>query len=93
MNHKKTKHNDEYIKAENVETGEVRYFVNGRRAAEGLGCSHVLVYNVISGTYSNTAKGWKLCWISRNAEEVNDFRRFIEEEKERKELEKTKMIE
>lgn len=84
LNAKHTSHRNEFLRAENVGTGEVRYFKNGRNAARELGCSHVLIYNVIAGKFSNTAKGWRLSWVSRDDEEAREFANELE----RKRLEK-----
>lgn len=69
LHSKHTSHKHEFLRAENIETGEVKYFKNGRMAAKELGCSHVLIYNVIAGKFANSAKGWKVCWVARNAPE------------------------
>jgi len=73
LNAKHTNHKDEFIRAENIETGEVRYFKNGRTAATALGCSHVLIYNVIAGKFANSAKGWKVSWVPRTDEGAKEF--------------------
>lgn len=78
QNYKRTSHKDEFLKAENLATGEVRFFKNGIHAAKGLGCSHVLIYNAISGRMTTNAKGWRLSWISREAEEAQEFKREME---------------
>ena len=57
--------------------GEKRYFKNARRAANGIGCSHVLAIKVLRGDFK-TARGWTLTYIDRKSDEaVNcgvDFR-------------------
>ena len=90
-NYRHTKHTDEFIRAENVATGEVRYFKNGIEAAKALGCSHVLVYNVISGKCANTAKGWTLAWIPRDAEEAQEFAMELSKKEMQKELLRTQV--
>ena len=89
-NYKRTSHRDEFLKAVNVETSEVRFFKNGIQAAKELGCSHVLVYNAISGQITTTAKGWKLSWVPRDAEEAQDFKNELDLKEMQKELLRTK---
>ena len=48
--------------------GEVRYFKNARKAALGLGFSHVLAVKVLRGDIK-FAKGWTLSYIDRASEE------------------------
>ena len=55
-----------FVKA--TKDGEVRYFKNARRAAQGLGCSHVLVIKVLRNE-NHTALGWKLEYIDRKDKE------------------------
>ena len=78
QNYKRTSHSNEFLRAENLKTGEVKYFKSGMEAAKFIGCSHVLIYNVIAGKFANTAKGWKVSWISRDAEEVQEFKHELE---------------
>jgi hypothetical protein len=43
------------------------YFINGYNAAQYIGCSHVLVYNVINPDHwAKKAKGWSLKWVDLN---------------------------
>lgn len=72
-NWKKTSHKEEFIKAKNLKTGEVRIFKNGIQAAQALGCSHVLIYNAIAGKCANTAKGWSVEWVRRDNPECAEF--------------------
>lgn len=61
-NASRTQHSDQIIMA--TKDGQVQYFKNGKNAAQKLGCSHVLVYNVIAQRGSaRKAKGWILRWI------------------------------
>lgn len=63
-NHRHTDHENEIIQAVNVKTGEIKYFKNGKVASRELGCSHVLIYNVLNPDYpARTAKGWSLLWL------------------------------
>ena len=45
---KRTTHKDEFVKATNIETSEVKFFKNGMEASRELGCSHVLVYKALN---------------------------------------------
>lgn len=90
MNQKRTDHSNEYIKATNIETDEVKYYRNGMDAARGIGCSHVLIYKAIEGIITTHAKGWKVSWISRDADEVQEFKKECAIRKEQKQMEKQK---
>lgn len=52
------------VKMTNIKTGEIDYAINGKAAANFIGCSKQLVYQVLSDKpqfqYFHTAKGWKL---------------------------------
>jgi hypothetical protein len=89
-NYKRTNHRDEFLKAENVDTGEVRFFKNGIQAAKGLGCSHVLIYNAITGNVTTHAKRWKLSWVPRDSEEASEFRHQLELKAMQNDLMRTK---
>ena len=45
--HKRTNHKNEFVKATNGKTGEVKFFKNGMDASREIGCSHVLVYKAL----------------------------------------------
>jgi hypothetical protein len=45
--HKRNRHKNEFVKATNAKTGEVRFFKNGMDASREIGCSHVLVYKAL----------------------------------------------
>ncbi len=45
--HKRTNHKNEFVKATNLETNEVKFFKNGMDASREIGCSHVLAYNAL----------------------------------------------
>ena len=63
LNYRHVTHHDELIKAVNAE-GEVMLFKNGREAADGIGCSHVLIYRCLNPEdYAKTAKGWTLSYV------------------------------
>lgn len=85
-NYKRTSHKDEFLKAENLATGEIRFFKNGIQAAKGLGCSHVLIYNAIAGRMTTNAKGWRLKWIPRDSEEATALMNQMAYEKMKKDL-------
>lgn len=65
-NHRFASHIHQFVKAE--KDGQVLYFKNGNKTAEGLGCSHVLVIKALRGDI-NLARGWKLSYIDRGSEE------------------------
>ena len=44
---KRTNHKNEFVKATNLETNEVKFFKNGIDASCEIGCSHVLVYKAL----------------------------------------------
>lgn len=86
-NARRTDRSKQFIKATNVKTGEVVIYKNGASAAKGIGCSTVLIYNVISGTAcANTAKGWRVEWISRDLPEAAELRNRLAHEQMAKEL-------
>lgn len=63
LNYKHVTHHNELIKAVNAE-GKVMLFKNGRDAANGIGCSHVLIYRCLNPEdYAKTAKGWTLSYV------------------------------
>ena len=84
QNHKQTNHTDEYLRATNLETGEVRWFKNGRKAAIGLGCSHVLIYKAIEGIVCTHAMGWELEWFDKDSPEAKEYHQQLEDEKQAK---------
>lgn len=89
-NKKRTDHSEQYVKAFNPATGEIRYFKNGHQTAEAFGCSSPLVYMALDGK-TPTCYGWKLEWISYFAPEVSDFRHEVYmREMERERLNKEK---
>ena len=45
---KRTTHKNEFVKATNAKTGEVKFFKNGMDASREIGCSHVLVYKALN---------------------------------------------
>lgn len=56
-------HVDEVIKGTGRD-GEIKYFNNGKDAAKQIGCTSVLVYNVLNKMHwAKRAKGWKLEWV------------------------------
>ena len=46
---KRTNHKNEFVKATNTTTGEVKFYKNGMNASCEIGCSHVLAYKVLKG--------------------------------------------
>lgn len=69
----KVGHFNQYVKGTNIESGEVRYFKNARRAAHEIGCSHVMAIKVLRGEFKQTM-GWRLQWVSRDAPECSDVK-------------------
>lgn len=48
----------------NTKTGEENIWLNGSMAADDIGCTRVLVYNVLrKKQYYHTAKGWSLEYV------------------------------
>jgi hypothetical protein len=59
------------IKAE--KNNDIKYFKSGYHAARYIGCSHVLVYNVLSNrNFAKSAKGWKLAWVKCEDIDINE---------------------
>ena len=86
-NHKKTLHRSQYIKATNISTGEVRFFVNGPDFSNHVKCSKPLPYLALDGRASSAA-GWRLEWISRDDPECEEFNAQVKERKERRAAER-----
>lgn len=86
-NRKLTIHDGEYVKAVNRETGEVRYFKNGKQTSVALGCSSPFVYMTLNGQ-TPSCYGWTLTYIPTDSEEVREFKKELMEKKAEKELEK-----
>lgn len=73
MNQNKVGHFNQFVKGTNIESGEVKYFKNARRAAHEIGCSHVMTIKVLKGEYKQTM-GWRLQWVSKDAPECSDVK-------------------
>lgn len=72
-NHKYTSHEGFVIKGTNKTSGEVKIWKNGMVASREIGCSHVLVYNVLNPDYpARYAKGWGLEWVDINS--INTYK-------------------
>ena len=80
INRKMTTHKQEYVKAVS-ETGEVKYFINGRHAAKWIGCSTPYVYMCLQKKVAGVM-GWTLEFVSIDADEVKEFRIMLEKERE-----------
>ena len=80
INRKMTTHKQEYVKAVS-ETGEVKYFINGRHAAKWIGCSTPYVYMCLQKKVAGVM-GWTLEFVSIDADEVKEFRAMLEKERE-----------
>jgi len=62
QNHTATNRDDQLILMRKGKRIEIA--VNGYACARMIGCSHVLVYNVLSPDHwAKTAKGWSLAWV------------------------------
>ena len=75
---KHTSHKDEFVKATNIETSEVKFFKNGMDASRGIGCSHVLAYKVLKNEVV-MARGWRLEYISKDDPQCETFKKEIED--------------
>ena len=71
-------HKDEFVKATNIETSEVKFFKNGMDASRGIGCSHVLAYKVLKNEVA-IARGWRLEYISKDDPQCETFKKEIED--------------
>lgn len=74
----RTNHKDEFVKATNVETNEVKFFKNGMDASRGIGCSHVLAYKALKNEIAS-AYGWMLKYIAKDAAECATFKKEVED--------------
>ena len=77
-NRKHTSHKDEFVKATNLDTQEVKFFRNGVEASVEIGCSRVLVYRALAKK-SKDACGWKLEYIGKDDPQWIDFKGEIDE--------------
>jgi len=75
---KRTTHKDEFVKATNIETNEVKFFKNGMDASRGIGCSHVLTYKALKNEVA-MARGWRLEYVSKNDPQCETFKKEIED--------------
>ena len=71
-------HKDEFVKATNIETSEVKFFKNGMDASRGIGCSHVLAYKVLKNEVA-MARGWRLEYVSKDDPQCETFKKEIED--------------
>ena len=71
-------HKDEFVKATNIETSEVKFFKNGMDASRGIGCSHVLAYKVLKNEVA-MARGWRLEYISKDDPQCETFKKENED--------------
>ena len=74
----RTNHKDEFVKATNIETSEVKFYKNGMDASRGIGCSHVLAYKVLKNEVA-MARGWRLEYISKDDPQCETFKKEIED--------------
>lgn len=75
---KRTSHKNEFVKATNIQTGEVKFFMNGVDASIRIGCSRVLAYNVLKKKCERV-HGWTLEYIPKDAPECTDFKKEVED--------------
>ena len=68
-----TSHKDEFVKATNIKSGEVKFFKNGMEAAKEIGCSHVLAYKALKNEIAS-AYGWRLEYIDKDNQECAGFK-------------------
>ena len=72
--HKRMNHKNEFVKATNLETNEVKFFKNGMEASRELGCSHIIVYKALNN--QGKEKGtWKLEYISKDDPQCDEFKK------------------
>ena len=88
-NHKKTSHKKQFIKGV-YEDGSIDYFKNIQDASKRIGCSTTLVVNALKDDRQWKAKGWKLEYISRDADECSKFKEEVKRNNEMKILLKSK---
>ena len=74
---KRTTHNNEFVKATNIETNEVKFYKNGMEASREIGCSHVLAYKVLKNELG-LARGWRLEYIDKDDPQCAKFKRILE---------------
>jgi hypothetical protein len=82
-NRKLTSHIREYVKAVNEETGEVKYYKNGKQASIALGCSSPFVYMALTGK-ARSVFGWTLTYIPRDSEEARELTEKLAADNEKK---------
>ena len=71
-------HTNEFVKATNLETNEVKFFKNGIDASCEIGCSHVLVYKALRNQGAQV-DGWKLEYISKDDPQCATFKKELED--------------
>ena len=74
-------HPDEFVKATNKKTGEIRYFKNGLKAAQELNLDSSPVHRVLAGQ-GFSVHGWLFTYIGRDAPECEEMRQKVNEELE-----------
>ena len=73
----RTSHKGEFVKATNVESGEVKFYKNGMEASREIGCSHVLAYKVLKNELG-LARGWRLEYIDKDDPQCTKYKRILE---------------
>ena len=74
----RTSHKNEFVKATNIENGEVKFYRNGMDASREIGCSHVLAYKVLKDEVA-MARGWRLEYIDKDDPKCATFKKEIED--------------
>ena len=75
---KRNRHKNEFVKATNTQTGEVKFFKNGMDASREIGCSHVLVYKALKN--QGAEKGdWKFEYISKDDPQCEEFKKEFDD--------------
>lgn len=82
-NHKTTSHKNQFIKGV-YEDGSIDYFKNIQDASNRIGCSTTLVVTALKTDRQWKAKGWKLEYISRDADECKELKENIIKENDNK---------
>ena len=77
---KRNSHKNEFVKATNLETNEVKFFKNGMEVAREIGCPHTLVYKALRNEGEEEGN-WKVEYISKDDPQCDEFKKEIEDRK------------
>ena len=75
---KRTSHKNEFVKATNGKTGEVKFFKNGMEVAREIGCPHTLVYKALRNEGEEEGN-WKVEYISKDDPQCDEYKKQIED--------------